>query len=339
MRSAVRAGSSAQDRRMPLRWLGWVLKILISSLVIWFIYQRVQSAQAELGVMTFLSLDAFHFSTIAVVLTLSMILMLVNWGMEVLKWKFLIDTHHSITWRTATKGVLSGVSFGVFSPNRTGEFIGRILSLRPEHRTMGTLMSFVNGIAQTTATFVFGLLGMVLMLSLIGEERLGLIPSMVLRVTLLLSLLLLVAVYFRLPHIGPWLSGFKRLARWKHELHDMVLLTNDTMSKLLYLSLVRFMAFIAQYMLLFYLVFETPEWLGLLGSSILTLFSSTLLPFLPIPDLLLRETFALGYFELFSFDPIKVSAVVFGVWMINVALPALVGTLVLFTYRFFKRRN
>lgn len=339
MLSAVKARSSAQAGRASLCWLGWILKVLVSTFVVWFIYQRIQSAQLELGVWNFLSLEVIHWPSAALIFLLSMVLMMFNWGMEVIKWKHLIDRQHSITWRTATKGVLSGVSFGVFSPNRTGEFIGRILSLRPEQRVMGTLMSFVNGLAQTTATFAFGLVGMILLLTLIGEARLGMIPNMVLRMTLLLTLILLVLIYYRLPHLGPWLAGFNKLSRWKPQLTAMVRLSSETMTKLLYLSLLRFMTFIAQYMLLFFVVFESPQWLGLLGSSILTLFSSTLLPFLPIPDLLLRETFALGYFELFSFDPVKVSVVVFGVWLINVALPAMLGTLVLFTYRIFKRRT
>jgi len=338
IRTEATARSSAHPFQLQWKWVGWAVKVIIAIAVAAFLYHRIIITNSELNWAM-----VFDRALPSGILTLAsffaILLMLMNWSIEVIKWKALMQTRTDIRWTTATKGVLSGVSFGVFSPNRTGEFIGRILSLRPELRVSGTVMSFVNGIAQTVATFTFGMLALFLLLSILGTDALGIATSVALRATLILTIVLLLFVYFRLPLLGPWLANIKWLHRWSSELAQISSISSALLRQLFHLSLLRFTTFIAQYMLLFSLVYESPRWLPLLGSSMLTLFSSTLVPFLPIPDLLVRESFALGYFELFSFDPLKVSAVVFGVWLINVALPAVIGTIILFTYRIFKRRG
>ena len=335
--TALKERSSKQGVINGYKWFGSLLKAGISLLGLWFIYSRVQTANSAFDLVSMRSLIESSNLVLAIAILASGVLMIVNWGIEVVKWKNLIDLHQPIAWRTAIKGVLTGVSFGVFSPNRTGEFIGRILSLKPEMRIQGALMSFINGLAQTTATFAFGILGMILLLTLLGEASLGTLANTVLRIVLMMTLGLIFIFYYKLPRLGPWLAQWNRLERWQNELLALNEVSSRMLDKLLVLSLARFLTFIAQYMLLFGVFFESPKWLPLLGSSVLTLFSSTLLPFLPIPDLLLRETFALGYFELFSFDPLKVSTVVFIVWLINIAFPAFAGTIALFTYKIFKR--
>ena len=58
--------------------------------------------------------------------------MCLNWSIEAIKWRLLIKKMQPITFIEALKGVLSGVAVGTFTPNRIGEFGGRILYLK-EH--------------------------------------------------------------------------------------------------------------------------------------------------------------------------------------------------------------
>jgi hypothetical protein len=48
-------------------------------------------------------------------------LIVVNWGIEALKWKLLVSTVRPVSFLSAYKAVLSGVSFSVALPNRVGE--------------------------------------------------------------------------------------------------------------------------------------------------------------------------------------------------------------------------
>jgi len=105
---------------------------------------------------------------------------------------------------------------------------------------------------------------------------------------------------------------------------------------LFHLSLLRFITFIFQYLLVFDLLVPGAQWMQVAGAAMLALFSTTVLSVIPMPDLLLRETVAVGYFGLFRFDPVVVSEAVLLVWLINVALPAACGAVVIFTYRIFR---
>jgi hypothetical protein len=55
---------------------------------------------------------------------------LANWALETIKWKYLISSVlPNIKFSESLKSVLAGVTLGVFSPNRTGEVLGRVFSL------------------------------------------------------------------------------------------------------------------------------------------------------------------------------------------------------------------
>ena len=337
--SSIGVGSSEQLLgRSGYRVLGLFLKSAISLAVILFIYQRFVSAERQLSVMAFLS--GIQLNGSAVILAFAAgLFMALNWSMEVVKWKYLVSSQFELTWKRAAKGVLSGITFGLFTPNRVGEFFGRVLTLGDGQRIKGALLSMVNGIAQTVATLTFGVMGIVLFLFQFGPESLGWIPTIILQATVLLTLCLALILYYRIDLFSELLLRNPRLKKFSEQVQVFASLPNPLLSKIYLLSIVRFATFIVQYLIVFRALMPAQGMLEVLSASILTLFSITLLPFVPVPDLLLRESFALGYFELYQFDPVGVSIVVFVVWGINVALPSVIGAITLFTFRFFKTKK
>lgn len=59
-------------------------------------------------------------------------LMFVNWSIEAVKWKLSVKKIQNVGFLKAFKAVLSGVSFSVSTPNRVGEYLGRVLYMDPE---------------------------------------------------------------------------------------------------------------------------------------------------------------------------------------------------------------
>jgi uncharacterized membrane protein YbhN (UPF0104 family) len=57
------------------------------------------------------------------------LLMIVNWSVEAFKWKISVAKIQPISFFKAFKAVLSGISFSVSTPNRVGEYLGRVLLL------------------------------------------------------------------------------------------------------------------------------------------------------------------------------------------------------------------
>ena len=61
---------------------------------------------------------------------LVIVLVFVNWGFEAKKWKLLITPIQKMSFFTAFKSVLTGVTLSLNTPNRIGEYGGRILYVK-----------------------------------------------------------------------------------------------------------------------------------------------------------------------------------------------------------------
>lgn len=331
-------GLESSEQQIPARLrfvISWALKITLSTVCVSYITAQISTeGQVFIQLVEHLSLLSTEFVLLSIFL--GVFLLCMNWGLEIIKWHALIGTYLSTRWSTSIKGVLSGLTIGVFTPNRIGEFIGRVLAIGPAKRVAATLLSVVNGLAQSVATISFGLFALAFLFDAIIGEELGGVGMVVLRLVLLLTWILALTIYFNLPLFANKISSWKLTVKWAEQLQLLGQISSAQLNRLYLLSLLRFMTFVGQYFLVFSFLLSEPNWLLIGGLSVVYLFSNTMLSFLPVPDILIRQMVALSYFSLFDFDLSIVSIAVFLVWLINVALPALVGVSALMTYRIFK---
>lgn len=61
---------------------------------------------------------------------ITIILMPVNLMIEAYKWRYLVRKTEIITFVAAIKGVLTGITTSIFTPNRIGDFIGKAFMLK-----------------------------------------------------------------------------------------------------------------------------------------------------------------------------------------------------------------
>lgn len=326
--------SEHKGRKLRTAW-AILIKVGVSGAALWYIHARITEGAAFIQWPALwdaaLSAEFLFFFVLP-----AAALMVLNWGIEVVKWHGLVGPRYGIRRRTAVKAVLTGTTFGVFSSNRLGEFAGRILALQPKHRVGGSLLSFVNGAAQSLATFTFGALALLYLLESFGTESMGPVGSRILQAIVIFSWLMALTVFMRINALGNLLVNTSWLSRFKHHFEGMATVGRPELFRLYHLSLLRFVTFILQYLVVFHLLIPDPQWVQVMGASTLALFSTTILSFAPVPDLLLREAVAISYFRLFQFDALLVGEAVLMVWLINVALPAIIGAAVMFTYRIFR---
>ena len=76
------------------------------------------------------------------------ILMIVNWGIESLKWQFLIRKIEKISFLKSFEAILSGVSVSVFTPNRIGEWFGRVFILEKSNPWKGVFITMIGSFSQ-----------------------------------------------------------------------------------------------------------------------------------------------------------------------------------------------
>src|SRR6187402_3652120 len=101
------------------------------------------------------------------------VLMFVNWSLEALKWKISVQGVQPVSFFRSLKAIFSGVSFSVTTPNRTGEYLGRVLYMDDGNRLRVISLTILGSISQLLVTIFFGLLGLFILQSGIANVSLS----------------------------------------------------------------------------------------------------------------------------------------------------------------------
>lgn len=84
-------------------------------------------------------------------------LMFGNWITEAKKWQYLAKkTIPEYTFRISFQTVLCGITLGLFTPNRVGEYGARLFYVENEHKANLLVLAFVDRLAQLWVTVLFG---------------------------------------------------------------------------------------------------------------------------------------------------------------------------------------
>ena len=270
------------------------------------------------------------------------ILMIVNWGIEAFKWKLSVQKIQRLTFFTSFKAILSGTSFSVSTPNRVGEYLGRILYMSEGNRLKAISLTIAGSMSQLIITLFMGLLGFIILQEqIIMGQLLSAIWIQVMIYGISFVLLILTVFYFRLSWIIKWidrLPGIKKYAWLIKGLEDF----NATLLlQLLSLSALRFFVFTIQYYLLFRLFsVDVSWWQGLWAVSVSFLIMAVIPTIALFTDLSLRGKVSLKLLGLFSGNNLGISLTAVSIWFINLIIPALTGSLLILSIKkIFKNNN
>jgi hypothetical protein len=262
-------------------------------------------------------------------------LMIVNWTIETLKWKLCIQRIQNISFITAFKAVLSGVSFSVSTPNRVGEYLGRVLYMDDGNRLKAISLTITGSVSQLIVTLIMGLGGLVMLRSPV--EAAGFISPFWVDIIFygtLGVLFFLTLFYFRIAWLVKWidrLPGSKRYAWLFQTLEDF----NATLLlQLLSLSALRFFVFIVQYYLVFGLFDVDVSRAQTLWTVSVSFLVMAVIPTIALfTDLTLRGKVSLKLLGLFSSNQLGISLASVTIWFINLIIPALAGSLLILSIK------
>ena len=132
--------------------------------------------------------------------------MVLNLSIETFKWRLLILEIQHIKFVTAFKAVLSGITLGIFTPNRIGDIGGRLFFIEKGKRTYGLLATSIGSFAQFLTTIIMGIIGFFLFLLLFPEKTI-INPIFNISSCILISLILIILIwiYFNIKRIKPLL--------------------------------------------------------------------------------------------------------------------------------------
>ncbi|MFO8054390.1 MAG: lysylphosphatidylglycerol synthase transmembrane domain-containing protein [Bacteroidales bacterium] len=330
----------------------WAIKAGILLLAYYVIYKQVFAKESWTGIHEHFSENYSLWGVLLPGFTV-VVLMLFNWGTESLKWQYLIRKNENISLFTSVKGVFSGVTISAMTPNRMGEYFGRIFVLKKTHPVRGILMTIVGSISQLLATVVVG--GCVLIFVLIKYPEPFFVDNFVLQITSLLGVLLVMAVlggiYFNIHQVSEIL---RRLAKKRPKINSFLKVfsyySKKELLNIFMLSLLRYMIFSGQFFILMRLFNLNFSLLDSLCIIALIFLGITVIPSVALAALPIRGTISFFVVDIFAsintgggalnagfeFDILAASSML---WLINIVIPALMGSVFILTLSFFKDKN
>lgn len=269
-----------------------------------------------------------------------LVLMILNWGIEARKWQILVRPIENIGFLRSFMAILTGVSLAINTPNRLGDYGGRIIYLKNSNKLKGITVTFVSGFSQLIVTVLFGIIGLgffILHFPALTPGR-DWIPGFWEK-----SLLFILAglgscaliLYFRLDLITGFFDRWSLVRRMRPMVRIMNRISKRELGYLLGLSVIRYFVFTTQYLVLLYLFSVRIPWgEGFLLIS-LTFLVLALIPTLSILELPVRGRVNLFFLGLVSSNKFGIIAGTFGIWFINLILPAVLGSILLLRVKVF----
>jgi uncharacterized membrane protein YbhN (UPF0104 family) len=259
------------------------------------------------------------------------LLMAVNWGIEAYKWKLSVQGIQQVSYFTAFKAILSGTSFSVTTPNRVGEYVGRVLYMKEGNRLRAVCLTIAGSMSQLIITLLMGWIGLMILQRRMGHTHL--LSGIWLKAVLygsLGALLILTVFYFRLSLITRLVEKLPGVRKYAWLIKGLEDFNATLMLQLLSLSALRFLVFIIQYYLLFRLFgVEVTWWQGLWAVSVSFLVMAVIPTIALFTDLGLRGKVNLKLLNLFSSNDLGITFASVSIWFINLIIPALAGSLLI----------
>jgi hypothetical protein len=312
-----------------------LLKVTILVLAAVFIYHRINN---NTNLKQFQTLIA-HIRQNQVIVTMSFVflLMIVNWVLESVKWKYLTRELVSITTWEAIEGVFCGLTWAIFTPNRLGEYGGRVMFLPNRKRIHGVFAMAVGSFGQNVITNILGLLA--LMWFAFTFHPVNILVAFALSVAAIGFMMLLLVFYFNIGWLVTLLNRISFLKNY-HRFFDILgRYKTKELLNIMWFCLARFFVFSFQYYLVIHLLMPQIPLFPMMMMVFILFFIQSALPSLDLLDIGVRNFTASIFFIYITDQKIAVMAAVSSIWLINLIIPAILGSVFVLKLRFFDRAS
>jgi len=327
-----------------------LLRILILAATYGFLYKKIfhsKDWQQQYNLFTGL-LEKPGIKTLLFIVVL---LMFVNWGLESQKWRFMIGKIERVSFFRSLLAVFTGISISSFTPNRTGEYFGRAFILDKASHVDGILITILGSMSQLLITILTGTLSMLVFIPKFLSSNAffsGYIYYGFVVLIILLDLLLLFLV-MNVQFLSVLRDKLLRSKLKKFRKHLAVFsdFWPRDMAYVIGMSFLRYIVFTIQFLVLLK-VFSVPVPLfdGVIIISLI-FFVLSIVPTITITELGIRNSAAVYFFGIYFNHKSGMSdSILIGIlsaatllWIINLAIPAVIGTFCVFRLKFFRKNS
>lgn len=313
-------------------------KIIIVVLGIWFLYKKIIHNQNVAQLWTDIK-TTFTDSRQFILMIAAFLLVYVNILLEAFKWKFQVKPIENISLSISYISIFTGMTAGMFFPNRMGNFLGRIFMLKKGDRIKAAMVTVVGGMGQMIVTVSFGLIS-----SLFFTEKYHILIAVI----SIIIITLLILLYFKiklLKYLQVFIpERFKEKTRSYVEIFSQY--TKKELLNILILSFVRYIIYSFQFVLLTW-AFNIPlSYINTMIPISLTYLMMMIVPFITITEIAVRGSISILIFEkwlIINGINSSLSAMVFSasslLWIFNIAIPAVIGLFMTNRLKFFRKNE
>jgi Lysylphosphatidylglycerol synthase TM region len=270
-------------------------------------------------------------------------LVFANWGIEARKWQLLVRHVQPFSFVQAFKSVLAGCSITMLTPNRVGEFGGRVLFLKEENRIKAISLTIAGSISQLLVTMIMGCAGLLFLrfFSHSADNALSVLPDFWGSVLIYFSISITVLLFLFYIRLG-WLvrmmekvPAFNKVVKYISVLDEF---EANQLLRILLLSLLRYLVFVVQYVLLLQVMqVGIGGWLSFWLISVFYLVLAVI-PTIGFLELPVRAKTSLELMKLYSGNTLGIGTAALGIWLINLVIPALMGSLLILGIKIVKEK-
>lgn len=253
------------------------------------------------------------------IVTVLLFLSVVNWLLEIAKWRSLTSSVASVSFMSAARQSLASLTASLLTPNRIGEYGAKAIYFRKALRTKVLALNFFGNSLQMLVTVIFGLLGLFSLRHAFSlpEKTTFVIAGVA---TLAISLILLAYL------------GSRRNRRLKIALSELKAIPIQLLTRGFLFSVARYMVFAHQFYL-FLVFFEVDLGYATAMSLIASMyFISSVIPGFVLFDWLVKGSVAVTLFGLTGVEEWIVLNITSAMWLLNFAVPAVIGSYYVLTF-------
>lgn len=257
-------------------------------------------------------------------LVIVILLMPLNWFFETAKWKKIVSVSEEITWKEAWSGVLSGLAIGSATPNRIGEFAGRVFQLKRTAIHDGISCTLLSSVLQVGVTMLAGIAGLLL----VDTEKILHSAKAISWVIIVFTLILAGAIIIRS------LSG--KAAKYFEVLRRM---NAKLLVEVFALSAIRYAVYSLQFVIMLKMCGVNAPAFALVTAVAINYMIVSVIPSVMISELFVRGTVASGVIGALCGFPEAAALAAVITWLLNVGLPAICGMFFVQNLTFFRKQN
>ncbi|MHA6248145.1 lysylphosphatidylglycerol synthase domain-containing protein [Pontibacter sp. CAU 1760] len=312
-------------------------KAIVVALTLLLLYQAVFTAPDMLLTWQRILRQAWGNPQGYALLLCAVVLIPVNWGFEAGKWQLLGQRVEPMAFWQAYRAVMVGLTLGFITPNRLGDYAGRVLELKSQQRLEAIGAIFMGRFCQLVATVLAGTLGLTYFVYNFYWQQ---YPAVFMSVMVLFIAFVAItlSLLYNARAMVALVSAVRPLKRFVPYIAIMSAYTRPELNKLLVLSLGRYFVFLIQFVLLLMFFGVKLSLLAYFCGVSGTFFLKSVVPSVSlISDLGVRELSAMFLFGMLGQGRLEVLSASLTLWLLNIAVPSAFGLYFVLRLRFARK--